>query len=320
MVGSIVRPNNSGLGTLALEFVEHGLIDKCLLFPNGVYKDFPDRFPNSRMCKSHLSIQQDEIDWLLSDIKTLLILETPFNWSIIKQAKEKGIKVVFVPMHECLPEPVYMPDVWVCVSDLDFELPYIPKIRLNIPVNTDKISWKVRGFAKTFIHNAGHGGLQGRNGTKELVEAMKYVKSPIKLIIRSQSSKTDIDDNRIEFIYGNYENYQDLYRDGDVFVFPEKFNGLSLPLQEAFASGMGIITTDKSCFSWLPKDLLLPVKWEKTRVAREVDSAIHDPIEIAKKIDFIYNKDISTYSREGRKWSEENNWKSLREHWKSVLS
>lgn len=319
MVGSIVRPHNSGLGILALEFVEQGLIDKCLLFSNGVYKCFPERFPNSKMCKSHLSIQQDEIDWLLKDLKTLLILETPYEWDIIKQAKKKGIKVVFIPMHECLPKPPQLPDVWVAVSDIDFELPYLPKIRLNIPVNTDKIKWKQRSRAKVFVHNAGHGGLQGRNGTKELIEAMKYVKSPIKLIIRSQADNIKVDDKRIEFIYGNYENYQDLYGEGDVLVFPEKFNGLSLPLQEAFASGMAIITTDKPCFSWLPKDLLLPVSWERIMVAREVDSAVHDQIGIAKKIDFIYNKDISTYSKDGKKWAEINSWKKLRRTYEELL-
>ena len=319
MVGSIIRPNNSGLGILALEMFENGLIDKCLMFPNGVYRNFPERY-KGRMCQSHLSINEKEIKWLLNDLTTLLVLETPFDWNIIKEAKKRKIKVVFIPMHECLPEQIPCePDLWVSVSDLDFELPYIPKIRLNVPVNTDKIKWKLRGIAKTFLHNAGHGGLQGRNGTKELIEAMKYVKSPIKLIIRSQAENIKVDDNRIEFIYGNVENYQDMWGVGDVFVFPEKFNGLSLPLQEAYASGMGIMTTDKPCFDWLPKELLLPVKWEKTRVARTVDSAIHDPIEIAKKIDYIYNKDISELSKKGRDWAEQNNWKALGKFWRELL-
>lgn len=319
MVGSILRPNNSGLGNLGLEFYEQGIVDKCLLFSNGVFADFPERYNNALMCKSHLEIAEDEIEWLLKDIKTLLLFETPFRWGIIPKAKERGIKVVLMPMHECLPEPPYTPDLWICPSDIDFELPYNPKIRLNVPVNINKIKWQERKTAKVFIHNAGHGGLKGRNGTRELIEAMQYVKADIKLIIRSQADRYNINDNRIEFRHENIRNYQDLWNEGDVFVFPEKFNGLSLPLQEAFASGMAIITTNKTCFNWLPKDLLLDVAWEREHIAREVDSAVHNPLEIARKIDEIAGKNISKYSKAGQPWAKANSWEVLKNKYLEIL-
>ena len=41
-----------------------------------------------------------------------------------------------------------------------------------------------------------------------------------------------------------------------MFVFPEKFNGLSLPLQEARAAGMLVLATDRFPMNtWLPREM-----------------------------------------------------------------
>ena len=47
-------------------------------------------------------------------------------------------------------------------------------------------------------------------------------------------------------------------------------------------------------------------------VARQVDSAVHDPKEIARKIDEIAGSDISKYSLAGREWAEANSWNKLK--------
>lgn len=111
-----------------------------------------------------------------------------------------------------------------------------------------------------FVHNAGHGGLGGRNGTLEIIEAMRFVRSKIKLIINSQVP-FKCDDPRVEVRVKDYENYWDLWGEGDVFLFPEKFNGLSLPIQETMASGMAIMSTNRYPFNaYLPRELLIPVE------------------------------------------------------------
>jgi glycosyltransferase involved in cell wall biosynthesis len=170
-----------------------------------------------------------------------------------------------------------------------------------------------------FVHNAGNGGLGGRNGTRELIEAMKHVISPIKLIIRSQVLIQDVDDPRIEIRVGTFE---DIWSEGDVFIFPEKFNGLSLPLQEAFASGMLVIAGDRFPINdWLPKEPLIPVdSYVKERIAVEFDSARYTPSAIAAQIDRFYDKNISNYSELGRKFANKYSWKNLRAKYETVLS
>jgi hypothetical protein len=303
MTGSIVLATNQGLGLLAKAFYDNGIIDKVYVKPHTTrdnhYEWYPDRVKS--------------IDDLL-DCDKLIFFETPFEWTIIKKARENGIKTILVPMYECTNNPLpYVPDVVVSPSLLDKQ--YFPNSQfIQIPVD---IAWKQREFARVFVHNAGNGGLGGRNGTKELLEAMQYVKSPIELIVRSQVPIKQINDPRITYEIGDCN---DLWSKGDVFVFPEKFNGLSLPLQEAFASGMLVMTGKRfPNTEWLPNEPLIPIKeYKKEKICVEFDSAVIDPKDIAETIDSWYNVDIKRLSLLGKEFGEKNNWSNLKNIWKEI--
>jgi len=322
VVGSIIRGDNSGLGTIGREFWDHGVINKALIVPGWHYKVFPKRFVGDSKITAPQEITPIDLDWLFDGIDSLLLFETPFRWDVLVRARKENIKSSLMVMHEGLPEHLpYYPTQFLCPSDLDYDLPIEPKIRINVPVNTDRIKWKLRKKANVFVHNAGHGGIGGRNGTPELLAAMQYVKSDIKLIIRTQSFDFEVNDPRVEIRYANYENYWDIWDEGDVFIFPEKFNGLSLPIQEACAAGMMIMSTDRYPFNnWLPKEPLIPVKeLHKQRVMREIEVAEVDPRDIAKKIDEWAGKDISSYSQWGKDWAFKNNWEMLQKTYYELL-
>jgi len=184
-------------------------------------------------------------------------------------------------------------------------------IQVTVPVDITKLNPRIRKRAEIYVHNAGNGGLGGRNGTKELLEALQYVKSPIKLILRSQVPLKVPNDPRIDYRQGTFDNIWD---EGDVFVFPEKFNGLSLPIQEAFASGMVVMSTDRYPFNtWLPKEPLIPVdNYKKEKIACEFDSAVLSPIKIAETIDSFYGRDIVELSKRGVDWGVDNSWTKLK--------
>jgi len=192
-------------------------------------------------------------------------------------------------------------------------------IQVTVPVDITKLNPRIRKRAEIYVHNAGNGGLGGRNGTKELLEALQYVKSPIKLILRSQVPLKVPNDPRIDYRQGTFDNIWD---EGDVFVFPEKFNGLSLPIQEAFASGMVVMSTDRYPFNtWLPKEPLIPVdNYKKEKIACEFDSAVLSPKTIANTIDSFYGRDIVELSTRGITWGQENSWQNLKEKYKTLMS
>lgn len=299
MVGSIVLATEQGLGYLAKDFYDHGIIDKVLIHEHSSRE-------NHREWYARQSIVSSEEE-LLETCDTLIFFEVPFNWKIIPKAREKGIKTILVPMYECTRFPFpYEPDEVWSPSALDHKF-YGEKSdrQIQIPVN---VPWKLREKAKVFVHNAGNGGLGGRNGTKELLEAMKYVKNPIKLIIRSQVPiPSRLDDPRIEYRVGTFD---DIWSEGDVFIFPEKFNGLSLPIQEAYASGMLVMTGARfPNTEYLPNEPLIPVSgYHKERIAVEFDCAEFSPEIIANTIDSWYDRDITKFSYLGKEYGESNSW------------
>lgn len=308
-IGAIVLATDQGLGYLARDFYNNGVIDICYVYQHSSRKNHHDWYDRT----------VGSIDELIEKSDIILMFETPFDWSVIPRARARGVKTVLMPMYECTPYPLrYNPDMILTPSDLDQEY-YPTGKRINVPV-PNETKWKLRERAKTFVHNAGNGGLGGRNGTHELLDAMKYVKSPIKLIVRTQSMELKSDDPRVEIV-GSSVPFDELYTEGDVFIFPEKFNGLSLPIQEAFSSGMPIMCGDRFPMNtWLPKEILIPVKeYTKERLAVEFQCAQFEPKEIAQKIDDWYNKDISHLSLLGKKFKEENSWTKLKEKYRTLM-
>jgi hypothetical protein len=301
MTGSIVLATDQGLGYLAKDFFDNGIIDKVLIHEHSSRPAHREWYPGPAIVPSR--------EVLLEECDTLLFFEEVFDWKIIPQAREKGIKTILMVMYECTRNPLpYVPDLILSPSELD--LLYYPESTLvTVPVTP---KWRLREKAEVFVHNAGNGGIGGRNGTREILQAMQYVKSPIKLIIRSQVPMSPHPDPRVEIRVGTFD---DIWSEGDVFLFPEKFNGLSLPLQEAYASGMLVMAGNRHPMHlWLPNEPLIPVSgFRKERIAVEFDSAIYDPEEIAKTIDLWYNVSITSFSLSGKAWGEANSWPALKD-------
>lgn len=310
-VGMVCLATDQGLGYLAKSFYDNGLIRKVLIHHHSSRENHYDWY--TERC-------QTEGELLDSGITTLLLFETPFYWPIIQKARAKGIKTVLIPMYECTKFPFpFPPDLVLFPSLLDL-LFYRGNGILGqfqqIPV---EIPFKLRKQAKVFVHNAGNGGLGGRNGTRELLAAMPFVRSPIKLILRSQVPIEHVYDDRIDLRIGQFE---DIWSEGDVFVFPEKFNGLSLPLQEAFAAGMLVMCGARFPMTeWLPKEPLIPISgYHKERISIEFDYAEYDPKDIAACIDKWYDADIEKFSLLGKDFGEKNSWKKLKEKFEILLS
>mgnify|MGYP003120005677 CR=1 FL=1 len=306
IVGSPVYTIDSGLGKLAQSFYDAGIIQKVLLNNHTSRGMNPDRYPDRDSYRCYKTF--------LSNIDTLFILEHPLSpigckkEQFLSEAKQRGIKIVLMPMYECTDrELLKFADAVICPSLLD-----LTKY------------------------------MDGRSGpVAKLVQALPLIKSKnIKIIIRAQDDcwpETDralseaekIKDKvspSVEVFKGNIP--QDELWNGDVFVFPEKFNGLSLPIQEAYSSGMGIMCSDRFPMnSWLPRDMMITIRsYEPPRKmfpnlkSCEYEAAIVDPIDIASCIDLWANKDITHLSKMGKDWAYVNRPENLIQKYRSVLN
>lgn len=308
-VGAVVLATSQGLGFLAKDFYDNGLINK-------VYIHEHTSRTNHREWYARQSIVSSP-EVLLEECDTIIFFEEVWDWKIIPKAREKGIKTVLMVDYECTRHPLpYYPDVIWSPSLLDQQY-YPESVFITVPV-PNHIKWKLRSKARLFVHNGGNGGLGGRNGTRELIEAFKHVKSDARLLIRSQIP-IDSNNPKIEVRIGTFD---DIWSEGDVFIFPEKFNGLSLPLQEAYASGMLVMCGDRFPMNtWLPREPLIPVKeYKKLKMAVELDYAVINSIDIANKIDEWYDRDIESFSLKGKEWGEKNSWKNLKATYKTLFT
>lgn len=328
-VGSLVFATDQGLGYLAKNFYDHGIVTDVMVVRHGRRHEHAEWFPNAqRITDLYSQEQYADMRAFCAKMDIMLFFETPFRWELLDWCKECKTKTVLVPMHECMPRTLpAFPDFMLCPSLLDLRYAQVSLLFghvnskfLPIPV---EVPWRKRTRAEVFVHNAGNGGLRGRNGTKELMHAMPFVKSPIKLILRSQEGRYVTDDPRVEHRVG-CAPFDALWEEGDCFIFPEKFNGLSLPLQEARAAGMLVMATDRFPMNtWLPREPLISVSDVRRASVGgnciEFDEAIIEPRDIAAKIDEWHGKDISEYSEAGGAWAEDNSWTVLGPKYQELL-
>lgn len=329
-VGSIVYATDQGLGILAKSFYDAGVITNVCVIRHGRHTTHDDWYPGApQISNLRDRIQQQYIKEFCLCVDVMFFFETPFDWTLIPWCREYGVKTVLMPMFECMPQNLpYQPDQIINPSLLDQQ--YYPEgVFIPVPV---EYPWRQRTKAEVFVHNAGHGGLKGRNGTRELLQSMTHVKSPIRLIVRIQSDimkRSDplytqsMLDNRIDWREGTIP-YQMLWDEHDVLVFPEKFNGLSLPLQEARAAGMLVMCGNRFPMNtWLPTDPLIRVDgYVKNRIGppyNEFDEAVYDPKKIASKIDEWFGVDITEYSETSRVWADRMSWSVLKPKYMELL-
>lgn len=325
-LGILARCDATGLGMHTQDWVNHLPIDKVLVVW-GQKKFQPKIYAHKEMLVTeHGNPSLKEIDWLLEGIDVVLTIETPYNWSLISKAREKGVKSVIAPNYEWIPKLVpEQPDLWLCYNPLTPDyVPFPNKVYLPQPIDIKQFKFKKRKKAKTFLFNNGNGGVHGRNSVNEFIQAIPFIKSDIKIIINSQVPIQPVNDKRVQVNIGD-QPLEDIWKEGDVFIHIRKFGANSLPINEAMAQGMPIIGMNRK-----PENLLIPKKFliqpsgirplECREDVRPVDACLIDPRKIAEKIDEIANTDISEDSKKIRKQAEELSWDKQLTDWITVLN
>jgi hypothetical protein len=319
-IGTICYATQSGLGHLAKMFYDNGIVNRIFVIPHPCYESYANEWYPS-------DVQYNIRDWnrFLEGLDAIITFENVFNfWAVVQSAQRQGTKFLLMPMYEWSPHPLPVkPDHILCPSLLDVEYyKEYPHTFIHVPASKD-IVWKERTTAIQFVHNAGHGQVGYAKGTPEVLEAFaKHVRSEATILVRGQRGEKRISDlfnqykgySNIELRYGDI-SYNELFDIGDVYINAERYNGLSLPLQEAYSAGMLVMTTNRfPANTWLPTHPLIPVaSYENHRVSqREFERATIDPRTIANYVDAWYGRDIKEFSHMGKQWAEENSWEKLK--------
>lgn len=331
-VGTIAYATSRGLGHLAHDFYLKEVITNVCVMRHRSIPMNEEWYPGARVVSGTTPADARIMRDFCRSMDAMLWFENPFDWELIPYCRSAGVRTYVCVMYECFPKSRhygrYTPTQYLCPSALDMQ--YFPKqsTQVQLPV---EYPWKLRTNAWHFVHNGGYLGIRGREGTTTLIEAMQYVKSPIRLTIRVQENVSEefqrraARDARIEYVNRQVE-YHELYGTGDVCVGAQKWNGCSLPLQEAFASGMLVVNTDRfPANTWLPRAPL--VTPDDTLMNSCISGAYLNfeesvvfPRTLAAKIDEWYGLPVDEFSRWGRQWAEQNSWSALKETWLEVLT
>lgn len=339
-ISAIVRADACGLGTLSRMFAAELGFYRTVSLARHAGGAWPEWFGVQNRLAPH-GLTPELVGWLCDGADVLLSFETWYGSFVPALARRLGVKTALMPMYECCPQEgagLEETDLALCPSLLDLAemrrntpgLALARKKFLPVPFDARRIAFRRRQCAGTFVHNAGHGGLMGRNSTAETLSAWRYVQSPARLLVRVQPGmeielpNDARNDPRVGVVEANPENYWDLWNAGDVLLHPHKWDGLSLPIQEAMAAGMPVITTRFFPFcdggeggGWLPPSIqqlaIDPIIVRKSRICREIDVYVSSPKEIAAAVDRLYGKNIAQLSDDASSTAERWSWDALAE-------
>lgn len=285
-------------------------------------------------------IKDAEIKSILKNVDVLLTFEIPYNYKLISAAREIGVKTIIQNNWEFTDYLMYnnlpLPDLLVNHSywNIERQMKLFPKITDYCPTplfieDFDKnYDHNLNRKSKMrFLHIAGRKTYEDRNGTQDLIRAIKLIPKNLdfELVIKTQTVEVDnINDQRIIVDSNSPADEKELYYDFDCAIMPRRYAGACLPMNESLASGLPVIMTDID-----PNNKVLPKEWlvrsekKNSFVARtviEVYSANHQ--ELANKIQsFIKLNDITKYKKQARAIAEkEYSSESVKAKWDLLLA
>ena len=189
-------------------------------------------------------IKQHEINPILNNVDVLLTFEIPYNYSLIAEARSRGIKTVIqnnweftdylMQPHLPLPDLLVNHSYWH-LEDQKRMWPQITEycatplfLEDYESIYTQNIS---RNAKKRFLHIAGRKTYEDRNGTQDLIAAIKMIPSKydFELVIKTQSTEVnDANDPRVVVDRSSPVDEKELYRDFDAVIMPRRYGGACL--------------------------------------------------------------------------------------------
>lgn len=314
-IGFIVFANNSGLGAQTRRLAQILKPDKVLIVDSSYfsdnkeqhfewYKDFP-----SIISKGFPS--NDDVLSFLDGLDVVFTCENPFNFNLVYWAHQRGIKVYCQVNYEfCenlskpylpVPDKFLMPSYWKIE---DMQLRYGDKVSYLPPIMDIKEFEEVRAHnlyrdgKKRFLHIAGTVAHLDRNGTLDLLAAVKLCKGDFELVVKTQhplEMEYQVDDPRVTYELTNTKTNAELYENFDALILPRRYGGLSLTTNEALMCGLPVIMTDISPNrELLPASWLVPSRRKEFFMSRSLISVYEaDQEKLAERIDyFVENLNI----------------------------
>ena len=331
-IGAVVRGDTGGLAAQTEDFFIHMRPYKVLLIDYDVYTGYKTDYSKYENCNNLLTTDREPSEAVIRDflkgLDVVFTVETPYNHDLYRIAHELGVKTVCQYNYEWLQhhqEPTLpLPDIFLAPST--WHLGDMTKfgnntIYMHVPIDLKRFDFQLHSYGKKFLHIAGHRTFGDRNGTAILLEALPYIQSDVKIVIRTQDElPRPYTDSKLEIIREDVSDRRQLYNGEDVLILPRKYGGLSLQLNEALALGMPVIMPDIEPQSdFLPKEWLVEAYLkETTQIKVPIDVYECSPEALAKKIDEMSGL-ITADSIKAVEIAKERSWTVMRPQYEALF-
>lgn len=352
-LGLIARADNTGLGTQSAEFHRHMRPAKTLIVDlagqSASGKDltiYPERFEHGEVTVHPGIPTKKALSAFLDGLDAVFTMETPYDYELYSLARKKGIRTILQgnwelldylqdgPHQKYLPDVLGMPSTWNLTKAHHILSERMDVVHLPVPVPTDR--WDETSAhpvtARRFLHVAGYPAIGDRNGTRDLLAALRYVKSEVTVNLTCQRPgwlgaliQADQKPDNVTLVIDSAPvvNYWDLYTGHDALVLPRRYGGLCLPLNEALGAGIPAIMPDISPnIDWLPHDWLATATLDDTIMTKTlIDVYRTDPQSLAMKIDQMATDEefYGKARRQARELSETYSWDALLPYYREVI-
>lgn len=325
-IGIVGYRNNSGLGQIVFFLKKHLGIGYHLVICNPVKGTRPvERLPCQCMLTDLPPTQEQCVEFLDTfPLDVLLVLETPFCWELLVQAKQRGIKIIYIPMFDSVPlagiRHQNLVDCYIAWTASAYEVLHkagLPAVRLHYPVDTDYFQFRYRGQSPHFVHSVGFN--PRRKGTSQVVSAfsrlyqeqvsMKTGHRPrLTLFGQTQALQGICSDALGVRTYAeDFEEATEIYSVGHFYVAPSLKEGLGLSLYEAMACGFPVIAS--ALPEWMS---VVPDKSLLVKPGSRVD--------LFAKMQSVLGKDLRGHGKANRRRIEElYSWVALRSAYVRLL-
>lgn len=258
---------NSDIASLS-SFVTHWLIPNHPKMLN--HRPYLDRaiLGGTHVIETSLKDNFHVADDFLNQVDALLYIEHPCykdKYNIVLEAKKKGKIVIGIPMWEWWPERkdwVLQTDILVAVTQFTYDYlnslsnvlfahgwqhAWRNKVIYNKwGVNLDCFKFEQRQMAKRFVFINGNGGYRLRKASDIVAKAFAKPGAPPLLVYTQQKEQiAQFTSSNIEIVHRNFPEREDVYSEGDVFLFPSYWEGLCHGVYEAQAVGGIVITSSQ---------------------------------------------------------------------------
>lgn len=327
-IGIIARAEDRGLGILTWEAYRHLPNARALVIDPGKwgqgFTQHFDRYPGQTLVHWDENQQLHEATcraWL-EVVDVVYAAETFYDPRFIGWARDAGVATVLHTMPELhhVNEAERVDALW-CPTPWRME--HLPGSRLvPVPVAVERFAKNGAGHAKNggpvgapvVLHVAGHAAMADRNGTKLVAAATAFIAPPVSVWTVSQDENVALSANGYRF--PATRDYWRLYDLAHVLLMPRRFGGLCLPIQEAMAAGLAVVTLDTPPHDWYGCVTVPSELWSSFPTGSgEVPIYTARDHDIADVVNSLQGQTLVDARERSLAWAEAHSWEALMPLW-----